>query len=142
MLFLAYCFSKSYIHFLFHQFNTYFQLSRADSNMDNVKVVKHFYYLFWCFSLDIAFKYLPGSGAHPGVSLDFLEILTDHPEFNVLITELRLEKGLESSFTSCKRQEDKSQYGQFYGHSQSINICRGKVLFLCHHAYLYLYNVL
>lgn len=47
--------------------------------------------------LDEVFVYLLGLGSHFHRVLGLLEVLTGHPELNILITELRLQEAAESS---------------------------------------------
>lgn len=56
---------------------------------------KHYTYLSRCFSLNVAFEDLFGPGGHLEGGLNLFVVLTHQPELNVLIAELRLQKGLK-----------------------------------------------
>ena len=55
--------------------------------------------LSWSLSLDEILVDLLGLGGHLDWVLGLLEVLTRHPELNVLLTELRLQEGTEGMHT-------------------------------------------
>ena len=58
--------------------------------------------LSWSLRLDEILVDLLGLGGHLDWVLGLLEVLTGHPELNVLLTELRLQEGTEGMHTICE----------------------------------------